>query len=73
VVWHSGVNLVIAAAKADALGALDLEARRALARGLRYVAHSHGAHLCYLGGLAGGLPLQLPALGPCCCGMCVSA
>jgi dynein light intermediate chain 2 len=51
VVWTSGISLVIAATKADSLAQRDLEGRKALARALRYVAHSHGAHLCYVGGL----------------------
>ncbi len=66
VVWTSGISLVIAAAKADALAQRDLEGRKALGRALRYIAHSHGAHLCYVGGLA-----AQPGGGRwcwCCCG-----
>lgn len=55
-VYHSGISLVLAATKYDAFRNHDPEVKKVMARALRYVAHAHGAFLCYLGGLQGGAP-----------------
>ncbi|GLC38707.1 Cytoplasmic dynein 2 light intermediate chain 1 [Pleodorina starrii] len=53
-VYHSGISLVIAATKYDTFKALDPEVKKVMSRVLRYIAHAHGAFLCYLSGLHGG-------------------
>ncbi|KAF8073133.1 SAMS2 [Scenedesmus sp. PABB004] len=53
----AGVSIVLACTKHDALrDAAEPETQRVLARALRWVAHAAGAHLLFLGGLAGGAP-----------------
>lgn len=49
----SGVQIVIAATKQDAHVKYDAEPRKALAKALRYLAHTNGASLFYIGGLKG--------------------
>lgn len=56
-VAHSGISLVIAATKWDAWRDQDAECKKVMARTLRYIAHMHGAHLVYLGGLHAAPPL----------------
>mmetsp|Transcript_14748 Transcript_14748/g.36790 ORF Transcript_14748/g.36790 Transcript_14748/m.36790 type:complete len:415 (-) Transcript_14748:151-1395(-) len=51
VVWHSGISIVIAATKYDAFRDADPELKKVMGRTLRWIAHSHGAFLMYLGGL----------------------
>lgn len=51
IVWHSGIALVIAATKWDAVRDEDPEIKKVLARTLRFVAHAHGAFLMYVGSL----------------------
>ncbi|PNW79047.1 hypothetical protein CHLRE_09g398882v5 [Chlamydomonas reinhardtii] len=52
-VYHSGISLVIAATKYDAFKNQDPEVKKVMSRVLRYIAHAHGAFLCYLSGLHG--------------------
>lgn len=51
VVWHSGISIVIAATKFDMFKDEDAEVKKVMARALRFIAHSHGANVMYLGGL----------------------
>ncbi|EFJ46628.1 cytoplasmic dynein 1b light intermediate chain, D1bLIC [Volvox carteri f. nagariensis] len=53
-VYHSGISLVIAATKYDVFKTSDPEVKKVMSRVLRYIAHAHGAFLCYLSGLHGG-------------------
>ncbi|KXZ48452.1 D1BLIC protein [Gonium pectorale] len=53
-VYHSGISLVIAAAKYDTFRTQDPEVKKVMSRVLRYIAHANGAFLCYLSGLHGG-------------------
>ncbi|GFR53154.1 hypothetical protein Agub_g15875 [Astrephomene gubernaculifera] len=53
-VYHSGISLVIAATKYDEFKTQDPEVKKVMSRTLRFVAHAHGAFLCYLSGLHGG-------------------
>eukprot|EP00891_Asterochloris_glomerata_P002938 jgi/Astpho2/2938/fgenesh1_pg.00050_%23_172_t len=57
-VQHTGVAIVIAALKDDTFRSSDAEVRKVLACSLRHVAHSHGASLVFLGGLAGGAAIH---------------
>lgn len=53
----SGISIVLAGTKWDAFrDSVEAEGQRVLGRCLRWIAHAHGAHLLYLGGLqaAGG-------------------
>mmetsp|Transcript_19135 Transcript_19135/g.32887 ORF Transcript_19135/g.32887 Transcript_19135/m.32887 type:complete len:414 (-) Transcript_19135:1059-2300(-) len=51
IVYHSGISIIIAATKYDTFKDQDPEVKKVMARTLRWVAHSHGAFLMYLGGL----------------------
>jgi dynein light intermediate chain 2, cytosolic len=53
VVYHSGVSMVVVATKYDAFRDQDPECKKLMARALRFIAHAHGAHLVYVGGLNG--------------------
>jgi len=50
-VYHSGISLVLAATKYDALSEMDPEMKKVVARTLRFLAHANGAHLMYLSNL----------------------
>ncbi|GBF99690.1 vacuolar transporter chaperone [Raphidocelis subcapitata] len=50
----AGIPLVIAATKWDVFSTRDAEEQRVVAAALRCLAHAHGAHLVYLGGLQPG-------------------
>lgn len=54
-VYTSGISLVIAATKYDVFKNEDPEVKKVMSRVLRFIAHAHGAFLCYLGGLHGGV------------------
>ncbi|GMH33018.1 hypothetical protein BSKO_00852 [Bryopsis sp. KO-2023] len=58
VVEHSGISVVVAATKYDKFMNQDAELCKVMARTLRYVAHTNGAHLLYLGGLDGKRPAE---------------
>jgi hypothetical protein len=48
-IHFSGIQILICACKYDVLKTRDLAVQTAVSKGLRCVAHAHGAHLCYLG------------------------
>jgi hypothetical protein len=50
----AGISLVLAATKWDVWQQQEPEALKVMARALRCLAHRHGAHLVYLGGLQPG-------------------
>lgn len=53
-IQFSGIQILICACKYDVLKTRDLATQTAVSKGLRCVAHAHGAHLCYLGTSGGG-------------------
>mmetsp|Transcript_2694 Transcript_2694/g.3068 ORF Transcript_2694/g.3068 Transcript_2694/m.3068 type:complete len:409 (-) Transcript_2694:185-1411(-) len=53
-VIHTGISVVVVAAKYDQFKDQDAEVRKIMARTLRYYAHTHGAALIYMGGLHSG-------------------
>jgi hypothetical protein len=48
-VQHTGVQIIIIGTKYDLLSGMSLQLRSMLAKGLRCLAHAHGAHLLYMG------------------------
>lgn len=54
IIWHSGISIVIVAAKYDTLRDEDPEVKKVMARTLRFYAQAHGAFLMYIGNLHAG-------------------
>jgi dynein light intermediate chain 2 len=61
----SGISIVLAGTKWDVFrDSVEAEGQRVLGRCLRWIAHAHGAHLLYLGGMqAAGGPSTTGAAG----------
>lgn len=55
---HSGITVVVVAAKYDAFNNTDAELKKVMSRALRYVAHTNSAALFFLGGLRGSASQQ---------------
>ena len=61
--YLSGVSVVLVATHWDAFRDRDAELRKVMARTLRFVAHTHGCHLCYVACPGDGEAVPAPGGG----------